>query len=323
MDTLHISKNLTSPQSIVSRLAPTPSGYLHLGNAFSFILTWLLVRRLGGKLHLRIDDLDAPRLNQDCLEDIFIQLEWLGLDYDTGPQGPDDHLRRFSQSLRLEEYMSALEEIRESGLLYACSCSRKQYHSKSKNGQYPGTCREKKLDFNQPGMAWRFRSETDIPPDDTDRQKEGSQEENQFPFLGDAIMRRKDGLPSYQIASLVDDLKNQSSLIVRGMDLFPSTLFQISVAEKMAWQEFKEIMFVHHPLLKDSFGKKLSKSEAALSLKTLRKEKSKPGFIYRGVARSLDLPVDEIEDLESLQQIFASIPLEKLNHRKLKDLTVL
>ena len=148
MDTLHISNNLISSQSIVSRLAPTPSGYLHLGNAFSFILTWLLVRRLGGKLHLRIDDLDAPRLNQDCLEDIFIQLEWLGLDYDTGPHGPEDHLRHFSQSLRLEEYMSALEEIRESGLLYACSCSRKQYLSKSKNGQYPGTCREKKLDLS-------------------------------------------------------------------------------------------------------------------------------------------------------------------------------
>ena len=321
MNTLHISKNFTSPQIIVSRLAPTPSGYLHLGNAFSFILTWLLVRRLGGKLHLRIDDLDAPRLNHDCLEDIFIQLEWLGLDYDTGPQGPDDHLRHFSQSLRLEEYMSALEEIRESGMLYACSCSRKQYLSKSKNGQYPGTCREKNLDFDQPGMAWRFRSETEIFPEDTDLLK-GSQEENQFPFLGDAIMRRKDGLPSYQIASLVDDLKNQCSLIVRGMDLFPSTHFQISVAGKMAWQEFKEISFVHHPLLKDSFGKKLSKSEAALSLKTLRKEKSEPGFIYRGVARSLDLPVDEIEDLKSLQKIFASIPLEKLNHRKLKDLTV-
>ena len=218
--------------------------------------------------------------------------------------------------------MSALKEIREAGLLYACSCSRKQYFSKSKNGQYPGTCREKKLDFDQPGMAWRFRSETEISPDDTDRLKV-PQEENQFPFLGDAIMRRKDGLPSYQIASLVDDLKNQSSLIVRGMDLFPSTHFQISVAEKMVWQEFKEILFVHHPLLKDSFGKKLSKSEAALSLKTLRKEKSKPVFIYRGVARSLDLPVDEIEDLKSLQKIFASIPLEKLNHRNLKDLTVL
>ena len=218
--------------------------------------------------------------------------------------------------------MSALEEIRESGLLYACSCSRKQYLSKSKNGLYPGTCREKKLDFDQPGMAWRFRSKTGISSEETDRLK-GSQEENQFPFLGDAIMRRKDGLPSYQISSLVDDLKNHCSLIVRGMDLFPSTHFQISVAEKMAWQEFNEISFVHHPLLKDSFGKKLSKSEAALSLKTLRKEKSKPDFIYRGVARSLDLPVDEIEDLKSLQQIFASIPLEKLNHRKLKDLTVL
>ena len=163
-----------------------------------------------------------------------------------GPQGPGDHLRHFSQSLRLEEYMSALEEIRESGMLYACSCSRKQYLSKSKNGQYPGTCREKKLDFNQLGMAWRFRSETEISPEE-----HGSAERvtgrKSISFLGDAIMRRKDGLPSYQIASLVDDLKNQSSLIVRGMDLFPSTHFQISVAGKMAWQEFKKfLLFIIH-----------------------------------------------------------------------------
>ena len=79
MDTLHISNSLISSQSIVSRLAPTPSGYLHLGNAFSFILTWLLVRRLGGKLHLRIDDLDAPRLNHDCLEDIFHTVGMAGI----------------------------------------------------------------------------------------------------------------------------------------------------------------------------------------------------------------------------------------------------
>ena len=164
-------------------------------------------------------------------------------------------------------------------------------------------------------MAWRFRSETDICSEKIDL-LEGSLEENQFPFLGDAIMRRKDGLPSYQIASLVDDLKNQSSLIVRGMDLFPSTHFQISVAEKMVWQEFKEISFVHHPLLKDSFGKKLSKSEAALSLKTLRKEKSEPVCIYRGVARSLDLPVDEIEDLKSLQQIFCIHSFRKIESQK-------
>jgi len=184
LDTLHFSKKLISSQSIVSRLAPTPSGYLHLGNAFSFILTWLLVRRLGGKLHLRIDDLDAPRLNQDCLEDIFLQLEWLGLDYDTGPQGPGDHIRHFSQSLRLEEYMSALEEIRESGMLYACSCSRKQYLPKSKNGQYPETCREKKLDFDQPGMAWRFRSETDICSEETDRLKRDYRKKINFLFWG-------------------------------------------------------------------------------------------------------------------------------------------
>ena len=83
---------------VISRLAPTPSGYLHLGNAFNFLLTALLVDFQDGHLHLRIDDLDEPRVMQSSVEDIFIQLEWLGIDYDFGPSGPDDFFSKFSQT---------------------------------------------------------------------------------------------------------------------------------------------------------------------------------------------------------------------------------
>ena len=82
---------------VVSRLAPTPSGYLHLGNAVNFVLTWLLTRQAGGVLHLRIDDLDRARLRPAYLENIFRVIDWLGLDYDHGPTGPDDFLRHHSQ----------------------------------------------------------------------------------------------------------------------------------------------------------------------------------------------------------------------------------
>ena len=95
-------KNSAERQSImssnfISRLAPTTNGYLHFGNAFNFLLTYLLVNFHDGVLHLRIDDLDGPRVDRASVEDIFIQLEWLGIDYNFGPSGPDDLYSRFSQ----------------------------------------------------------------------------------------------------------------------------------------------------------------------------------------------------------------------------------
>lgn len=322
MGKLKSSKNIESLPKTISRLAPTPSGYLHLGNAFSFILTWLLVRRLEGKLQLRIDDLDSARLKRDCLEDIFLQLEWLGLEYDSGPQGPEEHLKHYSQSLKIEDYRETLSSLRQLRSLYACQCSRKQYLAISEDGLYPKTCRDKKLDLDQPEIIWRFKSESEALSD-TLFFEGSSEEDSSSKPLGDAVLLRRNGIPSYQIASLVDDMKNRSTLIVRGIDLYPSSLFQQTVAEKLGWATFSEICFVHHSLLKDSTGKKYAKSEGAYSLKDLKQENSDPGFVYRGVACWLGLPDTDINDLKSLQHAFSTVPLKELEGMELDDSIIL
>ena len=322
MGKLKSSKNIESLPKTISRLAPTPSGYLHLGNAFSFILTWLLVRRLEGKLQLRIDDLDSARLKRDCLEDIFLQLEWLGLEYDSGPQGPEEHLKHYSQTLKIEDYREALSSLRQLRSLYACQCSRKRYLAISEDGLYPKTCRDKKLDLDQPEITWRFKSESEALSD-TLFFEGSSEEDSSSKPLGDAVLLRRNGIPSYQISSLVDDMKNRSTLIVRGIDLYPSSLFQQTVAEKLGWATFSEICFVHHSLLKDSTGKKYAKSEGAYSLKDLKQENSDPGFVYRGVACWLGLPDTDINDLKSLQHAFSTVPLEELEGMELDDSIIL
>ena len=322
MGKLKSSKNIESLPKTISRLAPTPSGYLHLGNAFSFILTWLLVRRLEGKLQLRIDDLDSARLKRDCLEDIFLQLEWLGLEYDSGPQGPEEHLKHYSQSLKIEDYRETLSSLRQLRSLYACQCSRKQYLAISEDGLYPKTCRDKKLDLDQPEITWRFKSESEALSD-TLFFEGSSEEDSSSKPLGDAVLLRRNGVPSYQISSLVDDMKNRSTLIVRGIDLYPSSLFQQTVAEKLGWATFSEICFVHHSLLKDSTGKKYAKSEGAYSLKDLKQENSDPGFVYRGVACWLGLPDTDINDLKSLQHAFSTVPLKELEGMELDDSIIL
>tara|TARA_B100000586_G_scaffold14780_1_gene10118 strand:+ start:1269 stop:2237 length:969 start_codon:yes stop_codon:yes gene_type:complete len=319
---LKSSKNIESLPKTISRLAPTPSGYLHLGNAFSFILTWLLVRRLEGKLQLRIDDLDSARLKRDYLEDIFLQLEWLGLEYDSGPQGPEEHLKHYSQTLKIEDYRETLSSLRELRSLYACQCSRKRYLAISEDGLYPKTCRDKKLDLDQPEITWRFKSESEALSD-TLFFEGSSEEDSSSKPLGDAVLLRRNGIPSYQIASLVDDMKNRSTLIVRGIDLYPSSLFQQTVAEKLGWATFSEICFVHHSLLKDSTGKKYAKSEGAYSLKDLKQENSDPGFVYRGVACWLGLPDTDINDLKSLQHAFSTVPLKELEGMELDDSIIL
>jgi len=319
---LKSSKNIESLPKTISRLAPTPSGYLHLGNAFSFILTWLLVRRLEGKLQLRIDDLDSARLKRDCLEDIFLQLEWLGLEYDSGPQGPEEHLKHYSQSLKIEDYRETLSSLRQLRSLYACQCSRKQYLAISEDGLYPKTCRDKKLDLDQPEIIWRFKSESEALSDEVFFEGSSEEDSSSKP-LGDAVLLRRNGIPSYQIASLVDDMKNRSTLIVRGIDLYPSSLFQQTVAEKLGWATFSEICFVHHSLLKDSTGKKYAKSEGAYSLKDLKQENSDPGFVYRGVACWLGLPDTDINDLKSLQHAFSTVPLKELEGMELDDSIIL
>jgi glutamyl/glutaminyl-tRNA synthetase len=251
------------------RLAPTPSGYLHLGNAVSFVRTWRLARAEGAPILLRIDDLDADRKRPAYVEDIFESLHWLGISWDIGPRDAADFEAHWSQRHRMPLYGELLGRLRAEGHLFACECSRAQLQQMGAGGRYPGTCREKGLPLDTPGLAWRVR----VP--------EGTvasfRDEAKGPFridlsqgMGDFVVRRRDGIPAYQVASLADDLHFGVDSIVRGADLLDSTAAQCLLADRLGEGAFSRNRFWHHALVRDENGRKLSKSEGAESLHSLR-----------------------------------------------------
>lgn len=268
--------------TIRSRLAPTPSGYLHLGNAVNFIRTWLLVRKAGGRLKLRIDDLDSDRCRPEYIEDIFRQLEWLGLDWDEGPAGPDDFTRYHSQLLRLDRYRDARERLLETGQLFACTCSRRDIRDLSATGIYPGICRHRK---SRPDSSHALRLEV-VEETVIGVGREALRLDR---VMGDFVVWRRDDLPAYQLASLVDDLDDRINLIVRGEDLLTSTAAQLHLASCLGKAEFARVRFLHHPLLPAADGRKLSKSDDALSLAALRLAGEAPLLAFRAVAMQLGL----------------------------------
>ncbi|WP_224997401.1 glutamate--tRNA ligase family protein [Cesiribacter sp. SM1] len=297
-----------------SRIAPTPSGYLHKGNAFSFVLTWLLVRSAGGMLQLRIDDSDTSRSRPEYIQEIFRCLDWLGLDWDEGPESPADFTSQYSQQLRFEEYHALLEVLKNEGYLYACDCSRSRVRERWNGGVYRGSCRESRLSFDTAGTAWRI-----VVPEETICFREVGQEERCLPLaqeMGDFVVRRKEGIPAYQLASLSDDMAHGINFIVRGKDLLYSTAAQVFIASCLTSQSknqelqqkallFQKSVFLHHPLLLDEKGKKLSKSAGSTSIMSLREAGGNPMPIYSLVADFLSLPADAAASLSSLQKAVA------------------
>lgn len=285
-----------------SRLAPTPSGYLHLGNAVNFLLTWLLVRRAGGVLKLRIDDADAGRSRPEYVADIFRQLEWLGLDWDEGPSGPDDFFARHSQLLRLERYREMLHELGRRTRLFPCACSRRQIGAQTGNGLYPGTCRATAFRPGRLGQPVRI-----LVPEGCMVEVNGIRLDLAA-TLGDFILWRRDDLPAYQLASLTDDLDDRINLIVRGQDLLPSTAAQLFLADRLGETGFGRALFHHHPLLTGSRGEKLSKSDQALSLHAMRQAGAIPAEVYRAAARHLGIDPRAIATLADLLHAFIAAP---------------
>jgi glutamyl-tRNA synthetase len=268
-----------------TRFAPTPSGYMHVGNAWSLVLTWLVARSRGGHITLRIDDLDADRFREEYLEDIFASLEWLGLVWDQGPRDARVFKASFSQRLRVPRYRAAVEQLENQGKLYACVCSREEIrrHRETGNAVYPGTCRDKGLPAETEN-ALRFRMG---PEASRVRDVEGRTFElHPARDMGDFTIRRKNGDPSYQIASVADDQDMGINFIVRGLDLMPSTGAQLSLARTLGYREFQEARFWHHALVLDENGEKLSKSDGAVSLRALR-ARGGPGPLFRAFARYL------------------------------------
>jgi glutamyl/glutaminyl-tRNA synthetase len=266
---------------IRSRIAPTPSGYLHIGNALNFACTWLLVRKQGGKLRLRIDDRDTVRSKPEYVEDIFRTLDWMGLDWDEGPQTPDEQERFYSQALRGDRYDEIVQELIKSGKVFACNCSRKTVH------HHVCTCRTKNISLNHPDTALRIVTPTQpVAVHDLVKGEQFISLENE---MKDFVIRRRDGITAYQLFSLTDDVDFDINLIVRGEDLLSSTAAQLYLATLLPPNNFAQTTFYHHSLLHDETGKKLSKSAGSLSLKTMREQGTSAAQLYIALSTMLRL----------------------------------
>jgi glutamyl/glutaminyl-tRNA synthetase len=256
---------MTSPR--LFRWAPTPSGALHLGNVFSFVLTWILARENEAKILLRIDDLDATRSRKEFVVDIFQVLEGLGLEWQKGPQSVTEFEKRWSQISHQKYYLERFEELRQArpSDFYLCECSRSEIASQSKTGFYPGTCRQKALAWRE-GVVWRCRV-PESHPIDWDDKVLGHTRIDLAQSIGDFVVYRKDRLFSYQWVSLCEDLRHGVTDIVRGEDLLASTAAQLFLGRDTA---FEACAFWHHPLLVGENGK-ISKSEGAASVSQILK----------------------------------------------------
>ena len=267
------------------RLAPTPSGYLHLGNAVNFGLTWLAAQSRGARLLLRIDDLDADRKRPAYLADIFQTIDWLGVDYDLGPTGPDDFEAYWSQRHRLDAYQATLDQLRAGGYVYACGLSRRALQVAGPT--YPAEGRRQGLSLDAADVAWRFRTE------------DGPAGGNDF------VVRRRDGLPAYQIASLTDDHTFGVTHLVRGEDLLESTDRQRQLALALGWTDFLTSQVWHHPVLLGSDGAKISKSAGngvvnETSIQTFRGQPAGLSRVLTLIARLLNAPAGGIRHLRDL-----------------------
>jgi len=276
-----------------TRIAPTPSGYLHLGNVLSFAITAALARQNNSKILLRIDDLDRNRANHLYLQDIFDTLNFLNIPWDYGPQDIEEFQANYSQIHRIPLYNKALKQLSDAGLVFACTCSRKQI-----NDTQACNCFDKKISLHTENAAWRLITNDAVAIQVKNYNGQGINAT--LPAeMQNFIVKKKDGFPSYQLASVIDDTFYGVDLIVRGQDLWPSTLAQHALASALAMDNFADITFYHHPLLMEAPGKKLSKSAGATSVHYLRENGKKPADIYSLIAEMLGIekPVTDWQQL--------------------------
>ena len=250
------------------RLAPSPTGYLHLGHAMTFWRAQERCRARNGQLILRIEDLDPARCRPEFREALAEDLRWFGLQWDEGP---------YLQSERREIHRAALQQLRAAGHVYACTCSRRDVlnaagapHDENEEPVYPGTCREKNLKVEN--ANWRFR----VP--DGERlefldQNFGTQGAVAGRDFGDFLVWRKDDVPAYQLAVVVDDAAMAITEVVRGADLLTSTFRQLLLYRALRLQAPQ---FYHVALLTDAAGRRLAKRDAALALRSLRAAGARP-----------------------------------------------
>ena len=257
------------------RLAPSPTGYLHVGHAITFWQAQERARAADGELVLRIEDLDPDRCRPEFRDAIMEDLQWFGLQWDAGPDVGGPHAP-YVQSQRIDRYRSAWEQLRTQGAVYPCSCSRRDVlaaagapHGEADEPLYPGTCRPARgvvAQADEPiGANWRFR----VPDGETLSFLDGRLGEQTAVAgrdFGDFVIWRRDDVPSYQLAVVVDDAAMQISEVVRGADLLVSTFRQLLIYRAL---RLEAPAFYHTSLLTDATGRRLAKRDAALSLRAL------------------------------------------------------
>jgi glutamyl-tRNA synthetase len=289
----------------LTRIAPTPSGFLHLGNLYSFLITRVLAERHGAKILLRIDDLDRERFKTEYVQDIFDTLDFMEIGYDLGPKNLQEFDAEWSQIHRLPQYEAGLQKLSAEKILFACDCSRKKIQQMDSSGYYLGHCQDRRIPLDRPDVAWRFNTFIadfiQIQQYPVNLQFHVLPEDTAF-----FVVRKKDKQPAYQLTSLIDDLHFGVDLIVRGTDLFGSTLAQQLIAQALENISFSQVNFLHHTLIKGAQKEKLSKSEGATSIQFLRKSGKKPTDIYRILGELIGAK-EPIVDFESFKnQVFLS-----------------
>lgn len=262
----------------VGRFAPSPTGYMHLGNARSALLAWLQIRALQGQMILRIEDIDVTRARDFAYDAIRKDLLWLGLDWD----------QEYIQSERLELYAQALTQLET----YPCSCSRKdiQQAASAPHGAesvYPGLCRAELQQPDKP-TALRWRA-PDITVEAVDLRL-GSLSQHLPDVTGDIVLRRNDGCYAYHLAVVVDDGLMGVTHILRGEDLWPATPVQIALQRALG---YPEPVYLHAPLMRDFRGERLAKRNGAPSVSALRESGENPSRILAELARSLGWKTDK------------------------------
>jgi glutamyl/glutaminyl-tRNA synthetase len=258
------------------RLAPSPTGYLHLGHARTF---WIAQQRAtGGELILRNDDLDLARCRPEFVAAMYEDLRWFGFRWSEGPDvgGPR---APYDQSARIPKYIDAFEQLRTGGFIYPCTCSRQDVlralsapHAGEDEPLYPGTCRDASPTRERRGVNWRFRVPDGETITFTDRAL-GPRAEIAGRDFGDFLVWRKDDLPSYQLACTVDDAAMDITEVVRGADLLTSTCRQLLLYRALG---LDTPAFYHCALMVDVNGIRLAKRDNATSLRGLRASGATP-----------------------------------------------
>ena len=289
---------------IKTRLAPTPSGFLHLGNALSFVVTAALAKRHNAELLLRIDDLDAGRVKPGFVADIFESLAWLGIKWTSGPSDQTELNDHWSQHYRVRNYEDVILQLLNSGKLYPCSCSRKEIDDRGGLGSAQHQCRNRTIDQSQKNVSWRIKlpEECVVSVDDEVRGKVLVDLNSEMP---DFVIRRRDGIPSYQVASIADDLHFGVDLIVRGVDLLASTAAQLYLAKVTENVGFETSTFLHHRLIKATDGSKLSKSLGSDALKIMREKGMSSEEVYQLIGSHLGIE-SRVVDIEALTKALDS-----------------